>query len=447
MVFSHGLVGFRNAYSHIGGLLASHGVCVIAPDHRDSSSPVTYVRETDAAPAKTIHYIKHDHNPTPETYDARDAQLRIRMWELGCIFNALLKIDLGTAPRNLDPNFAYNGERTDVISMFKNTLNVHEPGSIIWAGHSFGGATTYQFLKSTYHALPETMPEGQSTLFTPARDSDLVKQITSQSIALLLDMWCMPLRSPATKWLWDLEMPAYDTSSSNPAGGNALLALLSEAFTAWEGNMADMKRALLPKAGVPVDNTEIRSEPYMFYVAASAHHSQSDFGIMFPLLSNRMYKAKEPHRILELNARAMLQILRINGMGVSEPTEAEMEMEGAGVKRKRDDEVDEEQEERPTKLVKGDAEILKKVSTVRDWHTIDATDVPDEDDVVSTAEDMKAAGVGIEGRGSGRPVLLSGTSTAVGSEENLCRSKVGDKYLNEVSLLNSLPADGVSVEA
>ena len=45
MVFSHGLGGSRNAYSHLVGSIASHGMIVIAPEHRDGSTPISYIRD------------------------------------------------------------------------------------------------------------------------------------------------------------------------------------------------------------------------------------------------------------------------------------------------------------------------------------------------------------------------------------------------------------------
>src|ERR1700761_8913013 len=324
MVFSHGLGGSRNAYSHICGLIASHGVCVIAPDHRDNSSPISFVRATTNTPARIIPYQRYSHTPSSEIYQARDAQLRIRLWELGLIHDTIVKIDLGECPPNLDHNHAEKGKRTEMLPMFKDLLDLHRPGSIIWAGHSFGATTMVQFMKSTYHGPPpEPKGEFDETVFLPDRSSHLTKQITSSSVALLLDMWCLPLRSPSTRWLWDKPMPCYDVSSNSPAGGKALLSVLSEAFSKWDGNLNDCKRALSPKD--PSPSNFLRWTPYCFYPSSSAHLSQSDFGILFPLVTSRVLKTREPERILRLNARAMLQVLRNNGFDISSPTPTDLE--------------------------------------------------------------------------------------------------------------------------
>ena len=55
----------------------------------------------------------------------------------------------------------------------------------------------------------------------------------------------------------------------------------------------------------------------MFFVQRSQHFSQSDFGILFPHLTRWLAKAEEPERILELNTRAIVQMLRENGIEVA----------------------------------------------------------------------------------------------------------------------------------
>lgn len=45
--------------------------------------------------------------------------------------------------------------------------------------------------------------------------------------------------------------------------------------------------------------------------------SIADFGILFPVIARRFTKAEEPERILELNTRAMVQVLREAGIEVA----------------------------------------------------------------------------------------------------------------------------------
>lgn len=316
MVFSHGLGGSRNAYSHITGSLASHGIVVVAPDHRDGSAPISFIRATNESEARTVEYRKVPHAPSPEVYQSRDEQLKIRLWELGLIHDALLKVDEGTQLENLDENSSshWKNDRNDVLPMFKGQLDVQEPGSIAWAGHSFGAATSVQFVKSIFW-------RGDSPLFTPAPRSRIVRQINPHTPVVLLDLWCLPLRSSSTRVLWEKPMPCY--ASSGP-GGTALVSIISEAFFKWRGNLQDTKRVLSEK---PSSNRPPHTKPgpRFFYSVSSAHLSQSDFGILFPWITKKVFKAEEPERTLKLNVRAILQMLRDNGVEVADTSRTDME--------------------------------------------------------------------------------------------------------------------------
>src|SRR5271170_2478988 len=77
MIFSHGLGGSRNAYSHAAGSIASHGVIVICPEHRDGSAPISFVRSVPQGQEKgekfqvtksksRVGYNRVSHTPSPE---------------------------------------------------------------------------------------------------------------------------------------------------------------------------------------------------------------------------------------------------------------------------------------------------------------------------------------------------------------------------------------------
>lgn len=320
MVFSHGLGGSRNAYSHICGSLASHGVVVVAPEHRDGSCPVSFVHTPEEKEKiKPVEYKKLPHQASTEVYEARDEQLRVRLWEIGLIHDALLKIDNRIPLKNVAEEPKKIAGR-DMLTMFSHLLDVHEPGRISFAGHSFGGATTVQLVKSVYYANATNL-KSYRPLFTPSEGSSLARQITPQTPVMLLDLWALPIQSPATSWLRNKPMPCYDS----PAGGSNLLSILSEAFYKWSSNLNDTKRIVSKPTGSQA-KYPAQPGPHIFYPTASAHLSQSDFGVLFPWVTTKVFGAKEPERVLRLNARAMLQVMRNADIEVAATSKEDMEL-------------------------------------------------------------------------------------------------------------------------
>ncbi|KAF2758556.1 hypothetical protein EJ05DRAFT_500075 [Pseudovirgaria hyperparasitica] len=365
MIFSHGLGGSRNAYSHLCGSLASHGMVVIATDHRDGSAPTAHIRATEKTKARTIPYIRMSHNPSPELWRARDEQLRTRLWEMGLVHDAIVKIDTGSAPKNMDPN-SVSWRRNDVnevLSMFKDTLAVHNPGSIAFAGHSFGGATVYQFLKSVFYR-PDPEKEGFSPLYTPLESSSLVRQITPHTPATLLDPWCLPMQSPSTAWLWSKPLPCF--TPGGPGGAN-LLAILSEGFFKWSEHLAVTMQAVSENPAAPPKNPA-QAPPHLFYPVGSAHLSQSDFSILFPWLTKKMFKAEDPERMLKLNVRAILQVLRQSGFDVAPTSVIDREEE----EHNNDAQVVVNDDQR------GDWKILDTKGGVKGWVALRTTDDSEE---------------------------------------------------------------------
>ena len=326
ILFSHGLGGNRNTYSHFAGSLASHGVIVVCPEHRDGSAAVSLIRVPENQDAffyrntrRTVPYTSLPHVPSRETWAARDRQLRIRLWELGLSFEALLAIDGGdekVARANMNKSTPQTA-----ISQFAGLLDVQQPGRTIFAGHSFGAASVVQLLKSTYYAERPEVSSMDKPLFAPTKDCGVRKQITNRSPIMLLDMWCLPLLSATP--LCYLPLPMYDDAPSAP-GGAALLAVESEHFYQWTEHLHAKARIISPDPSSRVVSTTAFERhkpdfprPHFFHVDSSAHLGQSDFGILFPWLTKRVFKAEQPERCLRLNLRAQLQFLRSNGYAVA----------------------------------------------------------------------------------------------------------------------------------
>ncbi len=328
MIFSHGLGGSRNAYSHLAGSLASHGVVVVCPEHRDGSAVATFVRipsEQDRffirSTRRAIPYNRIAHEASPEIYEAREEQLRMRLWELGLVHAAVLAIDRGC---DRQPYTNLN-RSTPGLDAFVGALHVQEPGSIVFAGHSFGAATVVQLLKTAYYAGRPEVDAMERPLYCPRRTSELCRQVTERNVVMLLDMWCFPLLAPNSSLLFGLPLPAYADVPAAP-GGTAVLAVESEAFKNWKEHLHVTARLLSPAPSArtvepqaferPTSGVRL-PEPNFFYAEKSAHLSQSDFGVLFPWLTKKIFSAEEPERALRLNLRAQLQLLRANGVPVA----------------------------------------------------------------------------------------------------------------------------------
>ncbi|KAJ2992944.1 hypothetical protein NUW58_g1999 [Xylaria curta] len=323
MLFSHGLGGNRNAYSQVVGSLASHGVVVFCPEHRDGSSIASFIRvpyqqaRLFSRTKRLVPYAQIAHDATDEVHELRNAQLRIRLWELGLIHAAMLNIDEGAKFTNLNKS-------APSLEHLSNQLQVHEPGSIIFAGHSFGAASVVQFLKSGFYAGRPELETMEEPLYTPNWESAICKQVTQQNVTILLDMWCFPLLAKSTKPLFNLPLPVYAPSHSpsafpKPPGGNAILAVESEDFFKWKEHLHATARALSPDPSAPTVAPLVEtSPPHFFYVKGSAHLSQSDFALLFPWLTRKVLGSDAPGRVMRLNLRALLQVLRVNGVPVAE---------------------------------------------------------------------------------------------------------------------------------
>ena len=148
------------------------------------------------------------------------------------------------------------------LTMFKSKLDVHTPGKIAWSGHSFGAASIIQFVKTVYYSTAENKPEYYQPLYNPGKSSSLTRQITPNSPVMLLDLWTLPLESSSTHWLWNRPLPCY--APDGPAGAN-LLAILSEAFFKWRGNLIQTKRILSANPAAKRPPKPKRAAPHIFY--------------------------------------------------------------------------------------------------------------------------------------------------------------------------------------
>ncbi len=395
MIFSHGLGGNRNTYSHIVGSVASHGVVVITPEHRDGSAPISYVRNPDSlrkCDSQTVDYKRAPHTPTPETHEIRTKQLTTRMWEVGLIYDALLRTEAGRTPKNI------NTSSTTLLPQFGGKLDMSRPGSVSFGGHSFGAATVAQFIKSVFYSPYSDAPADFVPLYTPDANSEVKKQITPQTPLLLLDIWLLPLRSPSSRWLWDKPLPAY---AEGGPGGPSILAIESQAFFKWRVHLKLTKRFLSPDPGCTgtanICKKDSRPPAHMYYPTASAHLSQSDFGILFPWATKRFMGCEEPERVLRLNTRAVLQLMRDSGIKVAPTSATDMELQVEGEPIHQGSHHASNSSTAPTE----DTDIFSTSGKIRGWNWLDL-DVSDMSDV--KAEDEETT----EDRGQGQTAMGGG---------------------------------------
>ncbi|KAL6713809.1 hypothetical protein ACLMJK_008301 [Lecanora helva] len=382
MVFSHGLGGSRNAYSHITGSLASHGMVVVAPEHRDGSAPISFIHDPKISTPRAVDYLSLPYSATPEVERKRNGGLKIRLWELGLIHDALLKLDNGDKFSITAPDCHHDASDDQP---FKDLLDIHDPGKISWAGHSFGASTVIQFLKSVYYPPPPHL-NPQDLLYTPPSNSTLKHQITPSSPLILLDVWSAPLQFPSNAYLLAHPLPAYQSPD-----GSAPLAILSEAFYKWKSNFNDTKAAISPP---PQHTNTATIKPNIFYPISSAHLSQSDFGPLFPFLTRKVFKAEDPERTMRLNVRAILESLRRSGIKVADSSAADMEirmpeMDVSGAKQL---------EQKQMFPLSQDYLILAEEGGVKGWVRV-PLDEGEGDGVVG------ANGHAIEARGEGEAVM------------------------------------------
>ena len=209
-------------------------------------------------------------------------------------------------------------------------------------GHSFGAATTVQFVKSVYH---------KGSILYPSSSDALSKQITPSSPISLLDLWAMPLTGTSTASLYNKPLPANCGSPSTSP-----LVILSEGFYKWTTNFRHTLHILTrPSSGANV-------QPHIFYPLNSAHLSQSDFGLLFPWITKKALKVDEPERTVRLNVRAILETMRRGGITVADTSALDLEI---------GDDQDLETEPNGSALVQ-DQMILQHDRSIRGWVAVNA---------------------------------------------------------------------------
>ncbi|KAK6496666.1 hypothetical protein TWF481_001656 [Arthrobotrys musiformis] len=215
-----------------------------------SKKEKTHTSKVKGVTRRRIDYISQAHEISPVTAATRNKQLEIRLWELGVLYAVIQELDKGWREENIDEDLYLTGVKktgdiSRLLKMFEGRLDVASPGSITWTGHSFGAATTTQFVKSCWYApLFKQNGELKEPLYVPSDyllrhfhpDGTIAKTSKAPS-AVLLDTWCLPLLGDRTRVMWKLPIPG------------PTIGIFSQQFFKWKENLRGFRHVMNRKGG------------------------------------------------------------------------------------------------------------------------------------------------------------------------------------------------------
>lgn len=299
LIFSHGLGGCRSMYSSMCGEFASYGFVCVAVEHRDGSSPRTYVNhsyrgegsfeeienrsEIQHLPRQKkkgfdrVDYLfplgnPHDTSPNNDKgvdRELREAQVDFRSAEIEEAYKVIQKITNGegktVARRNLRRKGHIGSSSRGLDGVDWNSWEGRvEMNGITIAGHSFGAATTVNIMRS--------------------RD-----RFPWVSQGIIYDIWGAGIKVPPQDGGSRINLP--------------LLAINSEAFSYWNQNFELVKDLVQ-------ETLDSGSISWLLTVRGTVHVNQSDFSIVFPKVCEVVLKmTADPQRALDLNINASLEFL------------------------------------------------------------------------------------------------------------------------------------------
>ncbi|KAK4035387.1 platelet-activating factor acetylhydrolase, isoform II-domain-containing protein [Parachaetomium inaequale] len=312
VIFSHGLGGSRTLYSSICGELASFGLVVVAVEHRDGSGARTFVNKAGKAEdlesqgmdktagplenekkkkkprnkrrqedAETKPYYKIDylfpkdnaqdtspHNPNGVDKELRGAQIEMRLAEVEEAFYVLGLINSGKGDKIRRDNLR-KGDHVGSSSVGLDGIDWQDWAgrldlkSVTMMGHSFGGATAVQALRS-----------------------DKLSWITQ---GILLDPWG----------------PATPECTEQKSVHKPVLSIGSEAFMHWAENFHCVEQVC----------NEARAAgtlSWMTTIRGSTHLSQTDFAVLYPNWMSLLIKTiVDPERAIYLTVHSALEFLKL----------------------------------------------------------------------------------------------------------------------------------------
>ncbi|KAK4058056.1 hypothetical protein OIO90_000795 [Microbotryomycetes sp. JL221] len=306
VIFSHGLGGTRTTYSQYCGELASLGYIVCAIEHRDGTAPSSTVNRwnpntTTPQHDRTVLYTRPQDiefkrpNKQLTQLEYRGQQLDMRFEEIRQLVQVLKRLDEGD-----DSVARLNLRQTkNSVNTLQQWQNKIDWSKVYMTGHSFGGATTLQSLRTERrHTFGVEFSKG-----------------------IALDPWIDPIpqlstierfRSPSRESLDNVnddQTGIEDAAAAKPSMTKddkldiqtPLLVINSEAFTKWREHYNKVyeivKRVQHAKA-------------WFMTLVGSVHMSFSDFPLLSPFITRKTGSRVEPKLALNLFIQASKEFLQ-----------------------------------------------------------------------------------------------------------------------------------------
>lgn len=253
----------------------------MAIEHRDNSAAISVIKTNPTGKGEgveeeeVVEYISIKES-TPSNIQKRRDQLSQRAYEMR------LGIELFKSLATQDPSSLFDVSTAQHYGSFKDAIDVAS-GQFIVGGHSFGAATAVDVCKD-------------STTRLDSIDPATYRFQNEFRASILLDLWTEVLIDSNTR---PLTLPA--------------LSIASEAFQKWTTNASAVK-TLMRLPHTTSSNQQVLRRTC--WIKGSAHLSQSDFQLLFPLATKYAFSAAiDPSVAMQLNVRAIREFLRLLDIG------------------------------------------------------------------------------------------------------------------------------------
>ncbi|PWN30888.1 hypothetical protein BDZ90DRAFT_229875 [Jaminaea rosea] len=279
-IFSPGLAGTPSTYSVYCSRLASHGIVVAALDHRDMTSPASFVHSSRGGKMEEVVYTKEtdlteDEQAGPQ-WLYRRTQLAFRRAEVYEASLLLQRLNAGEGAAILEAS-----TRKDTVKdiqdaqlpLWKGRLDLTSTDGkatsrLLGVGHSFGAATILSCINPALAPVPELEPQEPSS-----------ESLPDFSVGMLLDPWVQPLAE-------DVPLPA------SPSKPPPIFVVNSQGFTLWSAEFARVKKLCSTFASACAVTPDGR-KGWLTTLTGTQHTDFSDFPFLLPRFFAKTKKEQE----------------------------------------------------------------------------------------------------------------------------------------------------------